>query len=398
MSTKTPRRTKANAKQDETHQWPFIRWIESRQRWMVDSRTATGGERKFYQTKNEAEGAAIIARTKRQNEGASAFDHEELARYGWTIQRAIKFALQHLKTQKASVPLTDAVKALIESKRAAGRAEDYLQNRLTNNLGKLTTALPDRTIASVGMTDIEAFLTKLPVAIGTKNTIRTDCVTLWSYAIKAGWAKENEAQKVDVLADDLDAVEVLTPDEAESLMRAADGDVAVYYALGLFAGLRTDEIETIDWQHIKLDEGHIEVTAATAKRTKKRSRARRLVPITPNLHAWLSTVEEKNRKGTIQGPNFRRRELDVRNAAGFGPAAKALEKEGMKLKDWPRNVMRHSFVSYRLADTQNTAKTALESGHREQVLFDHYREVVTPKAAKAYFAIMPLPKSRKRKQ
>lgn len=393
MKTKTPRRTSSKSKQDETSQWPFIRWIEGRQRWMVDARTATGGERKFYETKTEAEGAAIIARTKRQNEGQSAFDDAELAKYGWTIQRAIRFALEHLKTQKASVPLPDAVKALIEAKRAAGRAEDYLQNRLTNNLGKLVAAFPDRTIASIGMTDIEAFLTKLPVATGTKTTIRTDCVTLWSYAIKAGWAKENEAQKIDVPADDLDAVEVLTPTEAEKLMRAAKGDVAIYYALGLFAGLRTEEIERIDWQHIKLGdehiEEHIEVTAATAKRTKKRGRARRLVPITPNLKAWLSTIEEKKRKGTIQGPNFRRRELDARNAAGFGPASKALEKKGAKLKDWPRNVMRHSFVSYRLADTQNTAKTALESGHREQVLFDHYRELVTPKAAKTYFDIVP---------
>jgi len=389
MKTKTPRRSKANGKQDETHQWPFIRWIENRQRWMVDTRTATGGERKFYATKDEAEGAAIIARTKRQNEGASAFDHAELARYGWTIQRAIRFALQHLKTQKASVPLDEAVKALVAAKRAAGRDEEYLKNRLTNNLGKLTAAFPDRTIASIGMTDIEAFLTKLPVATGTKNTIRTDCVTLWSYAIKAGWAKENEAQKVDVLADDLEAVEVLTPSEADDLMRAAKDDVATYYALGLFAGLRTDEIERIDWQHIKLDEDHIEVTAATAKRTKKRGRARRLVPITPNLKAWLLTVEKDKRTGTIQGPNFRRRELAARNAAGFGPADKESEKKGAKLKDWPRNVMRHSFVSYRLADTQNTAKTALESGHREQVLFDHYREVVTPKAAEKYFGIMP---------
>jgi integrase len=389
MSTKTPRGKKKNAKQDEKAQWPFIRWIEGRQRWMVDARTATGGERKFYETKEEAEGAAITARIKRQNEGASAFDDAELAKYGWTIQRAIRFALEHLKTQKASVPLTDAVKALIAAKRAAGRDEEYLKNRLTNNLGKLTAEFPDRTIASIGMTDIEAFLTKLPLATGTKNTIRTDCVTLWSYAIKAGWAKENEAQKVDVGADDLDAVEVLTPAEARALMRAADGDVAIYYALGLFAGLRTEEIERIDWQQIKLDQDHIEVTAATAKRTKKRGRARRLVPITANLKAWLLTVEEKKRNGTIQGPNFRRRELDARNAAGFGPTSKALEKKCVKLKDWPRNVMRHSFVSYRLADTQNTAKTALESGHREQVLFDHYREVVTVKAAADYFGIMP---------
>lgn len=389
MKTKAPGKKKQSTKQDEKSQWPFIRWIQGRQRWMVDTRTATGGERKFYQTKQEAEGAAIIARTKRQNEGASAFDDAELARYGWTIQRAIRFALEHLKTQAASVPVADAVAALIAAKRAAGRSEDYLQGRLTNNLGKLTAAFPDRTIASIGMTDLEAFMTKLPVAIGTKNTVRADCVTLWSYAVKAKWTKENEAEKVDVLTDTLEAVEVLTPAEAAALMAASKDDVAAYHAIGLFAGLRTAELERIEWGQIDLDKGEIHVTPAVAKRTKNRGRAGRFVPITANLKAWLSEVPEKKRTGKIQGPNFRRRELAARNAAGFGPAAKELEKKGVKLKDWPRNVMRHSFVSYRLAGTNNAAQTALESGHREQVLFQHYRKPLTAKHAEAYFGIMP---------
>ena len=43
---------------DETDTWPFIRWIESRQRWQVDARTKNGGQRRFFETKDEAEGWA----------------------------------------------------------------------------------------------------------------------------------------------------------------------------------------------------------------------------------------------------------------------------------------------------------------------------------------------------
>jgi hypothetical protein len=58
-------------------------------------------------------------------------------------------------------------------------------------------------------------------------------------------------------------------------------------------------------------------------------------------------------------------------------------------RGWPENCMRHSFVSYRLAATQNAPQTALESGHDQAVLFKHYRELVRPKDAERFFSIRP---------
>ena len=51
--------------------------------------------------------------------------------------------------------------------------------------------------------------------------------------------------------------------------------------------------------------------------------------------------------------------------------------------------MRHSFVSYRLAATQNAPQNALESGHDQAVSFAHYQELVKPKDAERYFNIRP---------
>jgi len=56
---------------------------------------------------------------------------------------------------------------------------------------------------------------------------------------------------------------------------------------------------------------------------------------------------------------------------------------------WPRNVTRHSFCSYHLAEWQNAGKTALEAGHTEAMLFAHYREIVTKEAATAFWALRP---------
>ena len=84
---------------DKTDAWPFIRWIESRQRWQVDARTKDGGERRFFEKKAEAEGWASSQQIKRSNEGNRAFDNRELAVYGLNVSNAIKFTLDHYRRQ-----------------------------------------------------------------------------------------------------------------------------------------------------------------------------------------------------------------------------------------------------------------------------------------------------------
>jgi hypothetical protein len=51
--------------------------------------------------------------------------------------------------------------------------------------------------------------------------------------------------------------------------------------------------------------------------------------------------------------------------------------------------MRHSFISYRLADIQNVAQVALEAGNTPQMIFKHYRELVRPADAKKWFSVTP---------
>lgn len=61
-----------------------------------------------------------------------------------------------------------------------------------------------------------------------------------------------------------------------------------------------------------------------------------------------------------------------------------------KITQWPPNALRHSFASYHLAHFRDAAQLALELGHTTtEVLFNHYREVVTPEEAEKYWKIGP---------
>ena len=335
---------------------------------MVDARIGGKGERRFFQTKREAEGWAQLQRVRRQNQGDRAFDDKELAVYGLTIADAIKFTLDHYRRQAASAPVDEIVRQLLESKKAFGRAESYLY-LLTLNLRKVSEHFDGRMISTITTSDIEHFLAGLPVAPETSNTIRRDCVTLWSYAVKAGFAQENVAKAAERAKGVDEPPGILTPERAAALLaESKDSDLLAFHAIGLFAGLRVIEIKKLDWRDVDLAGGFIHVGAKISK-----TRARRLVPILDNLKAWLQPIAKTS--GPIVGPNLRKRHEAARERAG--------------IKEWPDNCMRHSFVSYRLAATGNAAQTALESGHDQAVLFRHYRELVQSSDADRYFGISP---------
>ena len=64
-------------------------------------------------------------------------------------------------------------------------------------------------------------------------------------------------------------------------------------------------------------------------------------------------------------------------------------RKGACLAAWPTNCLRHSFGSYRIADCSDVARVSMEMGNTPQVIFNHYREVVTPAEAARFWSIMP---------
>jgi len=144
-----------------------------------------------------------------------------------------------------------------------------------------------------------------------------------------------------------------------------------------FAGLRNAEIQRLDWSQVRED--FIEIKAKNSK-----TNARRLVPISKNLKAWLAP----RRKATGKVCFFANVNKQIVKLVG------EINSKGkkQKLKDtfqWKHNALRHSFISYRVALTQNVDQVALEAGNSPRVIFASYRELVTPEQAKSWFAVAP---------
>ena len=172
---------------------------------------------------------------------------------------------------------------------------------------------------------------------------------------------------------------IFTPDELREMLNASRPDLLPQLVIGAFCGLRTAEIMRLDWAQVNLQRRFVEVKAAKAK-----TASRRLVPLCDAAIAWLtphakpegglSYYSEENKfcSSIVAEVNMARR------AAGLAASFK-----------WKKNGLRHSFCSFRLAETHDAAKTALEAGNSPAMIFKHYRELVTDTEAKAWFAIAP---------
>ena len=348
-------------------QWPYVRFSKSENAWKVDARTKDGGSRRFFPTKTEAETFAQQCRIQKANNGTSAFGNVELAKYGWTVLRAIDFALAHLRRQEGSVSVEAAVAELVASRRAAGRNEEYCRG-MTTRLGRFARDHEGINVASIQAKALDGWLESLPVAPGTRNTFRRDLRTLFSFCEKRGYCTSNEAAKTERATEIDKPAGIITPTQAALLLAQCGDDTLPYVAIGMFAGLRRSELQRLDWAEIDLESGHIEVTAV-----KSKTKRRRLVPISENLSAWIRPLAQIS--GLLVPGGLRKRFEAVRERAG--------------LKDWPNNALRHSFGSYRLAQCHDAARVSLEMGNSPQMVFAHYRELVKPKDAIRFWNLAP---------
>jgi integrase len=142
-----------------------------------------------------------------------------------------------------------------------------------------------------------------------------------------------------------------------------------YLAVGFFAGLRTSELNGLEWSAIDMDQRLITVRPEIAKKRRQRH-----VDISDNLLAWLQ--RHRKHAGRLR-PKNTRNDLDgVIKAAGV---------------EWVHNGMRHTFASCHLATHNDISKTCIQLGHtgNPSVLFNHYRNLVKPADAESYWRIRP---------
>lgn len=281
---------------------------------------------------------------------------------------AVRFYVQRQPQTCQQRTVAETAAELVQQKRDMGRCEDYLKD-MRLRLKRFSDAFHCN-VDSVSPLQVEEFLLNLNVAGRTQNNFRRLIGTLLKFAIKRGYLPKDHpgVTTVELATETPGDVEIFSCDEMSKLLAAAEPEIIPFLALGAFAGLRHAEIKRLDWSEIRLQEGHIELKAKDAK-----TRIRRIIPVHDNLRLWLAPYAQPH--GAVAPyTNMTKQILWLAADAGLV---------------WKHNGLRHSFVSYRTAETQNIPQVSYESGNSVRIIERNYLKRVPPDEARRWFSIAP---------
>ena len=375
--------------------------------------TGTVRQRKKFTSKADAElhadtvyqgsrtqGADFFSLTDQQRrEAVSVLPKLEAA--GLSLSEAVNFAIDHLRPAGGRKSMSEVAEEVVESKKMRYERGDLRERSYrdfrhrVNRFGASFTELP---VYEVTVNHVKDWLVSLDHK--SPRTTRNDLAAL---AEVFKYAKQKRYLAIDPLdhLTDVDRKElcgrnnegrepsILTLNEAERLLTTAQAnpelELLAAVTLGLFCGLRTEEIKRLSWKDVHMDTDQPVVTISAAIAKKRRIRH---VDIPANALKWLTLANKQTGQIALNTHynDFQKRFRKLLKLAGWG-----LKKEGRWVSGWKTNALRHSFGSYHYAMTGAPLETSRLLGHtsNDQVLFDHYRALSTKADGKAYFAITP---------
>jgi integrase len=277
--------------------------------------------------------------------------------------------------KKISGPDGATIASLVEKFLAAKKAEglsDYYQRDFANHLNRFAAEFKLLPLAGLTTEDAQAYLDGLKVGPRTWNNNLASMRALAQFAIKQKHLPKDWESLAALTPRKLNwkRPDIYTPDEMRKILLAAGQPLQRCLALAAFAGLRTEEVHRIDWADFKWQQEYIIVGEDIAK-TRQHS-----PPILDPLKAWLS--------GIIQE---RGRFCPYERASSLGKMRqRILQKLNLRAR---RNALRKSWISYRLAITENEAKVADEAGTSVHDIHRHYLNRPSKAEAHKWFGIRP---------
>jgi integrase len=367
---------------------PQLRIVEYRHsataKYVIEGVRVNGKRKRlFFRTKTKADKELARLKIKRNREGENALRlsdtlrimaldcAEKLKPFGKSLEDATNYYLKFLRESERSISVSTLVDEYLAAQNRLKRSQTHISD-LRQRLGRFKEDFGNRPIRTIATNELEKWLHALELSAQSINNFRSRLSSLFAYAEKRGYVEKNPVSAIDKIKLVDEAPKIFTPEQIQNLLEKAPTDLLPTIVLGAFAGLRTAEILRLEWHDIDLKRNFINVAASKSKTAK-----RRLIPIAANLAEWLRSYAR--RTGRIYPFSHRWYHFNIDEL-----------RKAAELSEWPNNGLRHSFASYHLAKHQNAPQLALEMGHTTpRMIFDNYREVVTPEEAERYWSIKP---------
>ena len=211
------------------------RYAHPRLKFVVSSHLEGRRQRKFFETKSEAETYVELKEVELHNQGVegATFSTELrvlaqraatiLKPFGKTVLDAAKFYAQHLQTISGSQKVTEVVSEFLDTRADDELSADYLSD-LKIKFRMFAHTFGERMIADIEPKEISAWLRGLGVGAVSRNTVRSRLASLFSFAKRQGYAPKNPMTDVERAKERGGEIGILTVTETARLMESADAE------------------------------------------------------------------------------------------------------------------------------------------------------------------------------
>jgi len=351
--------------------------------WVIDTRVA--GQRIFqrFSAAQTAQDFAADLRSQRQREGDAAFSVPAALRVeavrcaamlapfpGATLTDATQHYVTKVLRFRQAPNVETAVARLLDEKARGNRRARTLEN-LRFRWGAFSRAFGQRQLGEITEAELAEWLDSVSTSPTNRHNYRRSVMQLYRAAMRKRWCDANTmAEATDCVQLEEKPAGILTVEQCARLLeQSATYGLTAYAVIGLFCGLRREELARLQWSAVKLSERIITVGAEVAKLRRQRH-----VTITDTAAGWLSGIVKTT--GPIVDPENLRKRFDAWRRAA-------------EVRRWPNNALRHTFGSIHLATFKDEVRTAYEMGNSPDMVHRHYKALVTEASAAKYWGLRP---------
>lgn len=295
---------------------------------------------------------------------------QQLAIYGKTIEQAINSALTLYAQQqkdKASPFISGLLTLWVDD-----RKNDKLNPLRPRSLKSLRVAadtfkkdLNDAKLIDITQERIEQYLNTKGDSNQYRENLRNYLGQFFNWAIKKGYSPTNPAKKIEIRVIRTTPVFFSVDDSSKVMKLAVKHNMAGYFSLCLFGGVRPEEAEKLSWGHINLTTKEITIPADISKTKKPRQWV-----MSDTLYKWLGSLD--NKQPLIQ--------------SGWRKAKRAVIKA---MGNWQQDVLRHTFCTYTYALHHKLEELSYVMGNSPRIIETFYRGIIPQAEVEKWFKILP---------
>jgi integrase len=359
--------------------------VHGRNRYLVTGYINEERKRAFFRTKAEAEAYAAKRNLELREHGhklsilpnelrtEAMVCAERLAPFGMTLTKVTDLWLGQHDWRSKSVLLKNGIVSYQAELDRRLAADQISQRHHKNQRLATRRLLPDfgeTFICDLSPALLNRWLISQPGNANTQNWFRRNLSVFFNkFAVPNSWIAENPIAKTEKANTKRLRKRpcIYTPEQASAILLEADHNLVPFFAISMFGGLRTAELERLNWEDIDFNDRLIDVH-------KSKTMDERFVPMSDNLIAWLAPYRHSH------GPVARHCDEDRRKAVR--------DRAGIPAKVM-QNAARHSYCSYRYALSNDIGECAKHAGNSPAVFLKNYNHRVKEAPARQYFGIMP---------